>query len=666
MATLTIGNQSITVDDSFRNLSPADQQKTVDEIAASLNVQGSNSPSTPPAGAVPGDQAYKDWAIAQAKAGRPLPMVSKTTPTLTDPLSQISAGTAAAANSVPIAGPMLLSGLERGRAAVQTALGHPMTQQGVASETQQLQNANPVATTIGGVTGATLPFMLAPALPLVGGLSARALGMVGSLPARMALGGLSGAAIGGADSAVRGGDTRDVVTNAALGGVLGGALPAVERGVSGVLSRVTGQAIPKEAQNLARAMRDDKIDPTTVNQQLSALGPDSMVMDLGPNLQRQAGAVASIPGAGQTAIRDAVAARGANASARVTNDVAQTIGQAPDLDTLKAQIVANQKAAADPLYAAVRDKPVPIQGNLKFVQQTPMGKAAFHDALNSAKNDGYGYQNGPTVGLMDYWKQNLDDMATTYARRGMNNKARQAGNLARLVRTSTDKVAPGYAAARDAFAGHAQVHDAVDNGTTAFTKDTTPTQLANQLRAMSPSERDAYLQGARSYVESQMGNAVNDALSLRNMFKRNYNEQKLRLILGDGPANDLMARINREAVFGKTANVVSGNSETASRQAAQAEVAPELGRAPRPHSVTTLGLVLSAFDNARAKLHGYNQPRINANMADMLASGRLNPAQINQITRGSLPQIPGALARATPGIAQYARQPVYITVNGGN
>lgn len=634
MATLTIGNKSVTVDDSFRNLSPADQQKAVDEIATSLGMQ--SAPAASPASPPPG-------------------------PSLPQQISdQLSAGFTSGVNSIPIAGPSILGGLERVKALVQGR-----SPQDVAATDQAQVQQNPVASTIGGVTGAVAPFMLAPELPVVGGLAAKGLGMVGSLPARIGFGLASGSVIGGADSAARGGDTRDVVTNAALGGILGGAFPAVERGVSSVLSRATGQAIPKEAQNLARAMRDDKIDPATVNQQLSALGPDAMVMDLGPNLQRQAGAVASVPGAGQTAIRDAIATRGANSTARVTNDVAQTIGQAPDIDALKAKIAADQQTAAGPLYDAVRDVPVPMQGNLKFVHQTPMGKQAFNNALNSARNDGYGYQNGPTVGLMDYWKQNLDDIASSAARAGQNNKARQAANLARIVRTSTDQVAPGYAAARDAFAGHAKVAEAVDNGASVFTKDTTPTQLSTQLQAMSPSEKDAFLQGARSYVESQMGNAVNDALSLRNIFKRNYNEQKLRLILGNGAADNLMNRINREATFGKTANVVAGNSETASRQAAQAEVAPELNRLQKPHSVTTLGLVLSALENARAKLHGYNQPKINAAMAQMLSANRLNPSQINQIARGSIPQVPGALARATPGVAQFTRQPVYITVNGG-
>lgn len=87
MATLTIGNKTVTVDDSFRSLSPADQQKTVDEIAAKIGatVQQPATDTQPPAGAVPGSRAYADWAAQAARAGQALPMKSGPEPTGPNP-----------------------------------------------------------------------------------------------------------------------------------------------------------------------------------------------------------------------------------------------------------------------------------------------------------------------------------------------------------------------------------------------------------------------------------------------------------------------------------------------------------------------------------------------------------------------------------------------------
>ncbi len=79
MATLTIGNKSVTVDDSFRNLSPADQQKAVDEISQSIGAdaapqqQAPQSTAVAPPDLVPGSREYADWAASQARAGMKLP-----------------------------------------------------------------------------------------------------------------------------------------------------------------------------------------------------------------------------------------------------------------------------------------------------------------------------------------------------------------------------------------------------------------------------------------------------------------------------------------------------------------------------------------------------------------------------------------------------------------
>ena len=255
-------------------------------------------------------------------------------------------------------------------------------------------------------------------------------------------------------------------------------------------------------------------------------------------------------------------------------------------------------------------------------------------------------------------------MAAAAARAGKNNEARQAANMARLLRTEADKIAPGYKAARDAFAGPAQVLDAIDAGTSVFTKGTTPTQLASSLNSMTASEKDAFIQGARSYVESQMGNAVNDALSLRNMFKSNWNEQKLRLILGSQVADDLLARISREATFGRTAGAVSGNSETAARQAAQPEVAPELGRTPKL-GVTWTGLLLNAFDQVRNALHGVRQPMVNSQMAGALTSDVLSPQMMKQVFAAAKPRGTALLAPAVPGLLTGPKSPLQITIHGG-
>jgi hypothetical protein len=243
----------------------------------------------------------------------------------------------------------------------------------------------------------------------------------------------------------------------------------------------------------------------------------------------------------------------------------------------------------------------------------------------------------------------LDDIAASAARAGNNNQARQAASLAKLLRDDTDALVPGYKDARAAYAGPAAVLDAIDECATVFARDVTPEQLKRTLAAMTPSERDAYLQAARASIAAQMGNAVNDVVSLRNLFRKGWNQQKLRVLLGSKVADDLFNRIDRELAFGNTANIVSGNSETAARQLAQQEVAPEL-RSVRPEGV--IGLLFRAFDAARASIRAKTQPKVNTRLAEVLKSGEQNfdPSLIRQTQIAARQGKGGVLPPAAPAV----------------
>lgn len=618
---------------------------------------------SPPDGAVPGSKAYADWAMAQARAGKPLPQYSKVPEAAVPKPDGLMDKAFAAAGSfiegVPVAGPTLLNLAKDARGAVQG-----MTPEQVTAEFQAAKEANPISSTIGGVAGTVLPLA---ALGTVPGVST-VMGTTGGLASQSLFGAGSGAAISAADTLARGGKPEDAGLNALAGAAVGGIAPSLFAGVGKIFGALTGRNTPKAITNVARALKDDQVDPTAAAAQIANLGPDGMVMDLGPNLQAQAGALAATPGVGQTTIRDAIAARGAPEakSARINADVADTVGQGPDLDLLKKQIIADQKAAADPLYDGVRDTPVPMQGPFRFVLQTPLGKEAFRKAAVLAANDGKPVNNGLTIGLVDYAKQALDDMAAVAKRAGNNNDARQAAGMAKLLRSEADKIEPAYRLAREAYAGPAGVMDAIDAGASVFSKDITPAQLERSLSSMSSGERLAFLDGARSHIESQLGNAVNDALSLRNMFRKGWNEQKLRVVLGDDVADDLMKRINREVAFSKTANAVEGNSETARRLASMGEVAPA-GKSLS--QVSILGAVLGAVNKAKQSISGYGQKKVNAQMASMLTSGALSPATVRRLQSALGPKAPALIAPgavADTSAVEEKRQPIELLVTGGN
>lgn len=134
-------------------------------------------------------------------------------------------------NGIPIAGPTILSGLDKGVARVrswQSGLPYEQELQNVQQFSEGTAKANPWATTGGEIAGAILgtapAVAAAPAAFGAGG---------GGLAIRSLASGMTGSAIGGADAAARGGNVQQ---GAVLGGLGGFAAPGVAAGIGRLLA----------------------------------------------------------------------------------------------------------------------------------------------------------------------------------------------------------------------------------------------------------------------------------------------------------------------------------------------------------------------------------------------------------------------------------------------
>ncbi len=142
---------------------------------------------------------------------------------------------------MPVIGPLAISAADRLAAGVRSLKNDTRFSEELRGLEQRGADAaaeHPWASTAaevaGGVAG-TIP--LAAAAPAAFGAGPGGLGV------RSVASGISGAALGGADSAVRGGgDLNEIRNGAALGGGLGLAGPAIGRGVGKVVTAVRGEA----------------------------------------------------------------------------------------------------------------------------------------------------------------------------------------------------------------------------------------------------------------------------------------------------------------------------------------------------------------------------------------------------------------------------------------
>lgn len=557
----------------------------------------------------------------------------------------------AAVQGVPIVGPLLRKAGAAAAAGMQPLFGqNPDTSFGqrydanlaeLEGRSKRFGDEHPVASTVAGLGGGTAALLSgAGAFPA----AARAIGMGGGpIWGQMGRGAVSGAGIGAGDAALRG---EDPLAGGVVGSVVGGVAPPLANVAGraiGAVKNTAGRLVrpaEDEAANkvLSGLAREGVAEPQALAAKLQELGPEGMIADLGPNLQQQAAAIASTPGAGQKVVREALTGRNKGAGERVTAATDQALGAPADIGRLADEIVTRRKEIAAPLYREAYQQPVEVTEPLATALTRPSAKQAIAKAERLALDEGAPL--GVNVRSFDLIKRSLDDMVETARRKGENNRARVLGDIRDSLVSEVDRQVPQFAAARQAFASESAIRDALDLGRDAFKANLNPQAMRRLLQGMTEGEREAYQQGARSVVADVMGGSRNDALAARQIFNRGYNQEKLSLLVGEDQAKQLLSALNRETTFSGTAARVTSNSETAARLAGQADLKdqPLHNLSPRD-AFTAAGLqgmarasTLRAADRALDALRGNRQAEIEAAMGHILtAKGDLRAAAITRL-----------------------------------
>ena len=339
-----------------------------------------------------------------------------------------------------------------------------------------------------------------------------------SLGGAMVRSGIGGAVLGGIEGA---GNANGDLTERAIGAAEGAPVGAVIGTVAPVVGQVIGKGVnavvnrggteAAGAGKVLGALERDGVAPADLQSRLGALGPQAMIADIGPNVTQQAATIAASPGKGQQTVRAAIDARNAGASTRVGDAVDYSMGGRVNVGQLEKDIITRRSQAAAPLYDQAYRTPLPAIPEIQEVLNTPAGRMAAARAAKLSQNEGIPFDPNSVRGV-DLIKRTLDDVVSMGQRAGRNNEARIIANLRDKLVTAVDDHVPEFAMARDAFAGESAIKDALASGRGLFKDAITPEQIGDQLVRMTTSERDAFLQGARSSVQTIMGTARNDEI----------------------------------------------------------------------------------------------------------------------------------------------------------
>lgn len=390
-------------------------------------------------------------------------------------------------------------------------------------------------------------------------------------------GALTGIGEGGDGLAAR---AKSAAIGGGMGAVVGGAVPVVAAGAGRMLSRVKNPAV----QRIARALMDDGYTPQQAQQTLDQLGPDAVMADLGPNLQRQAGAIASVPGRGQQVVRDAIMTRAKGANSRIIGDLDATLGKAVIPSQADDALVQAQRALGPKYEAAFRGaRAVDTQsladtlGSEAVNLRGPAQKAVqqVRKMLNVAGTDVL----DPNPRTLMATRNAIDGMIKTEADP---NVIRVLTGARKQIDAELTKAVPGIKPIDAIYEDLARQREALTRGQQVLDSgrmSPRPAELAREYAAGSPGVQQHLSAGARAEIDRIVGTKSNDVVALQGLIKGegSWNRDRLATLFGADKADRIIKVLERERLFADTTNVVTRNSETAARLAAQGEIAPAPG-----------------------------------------------------------------------------------------
>lgn len=535
------------------------------------------------------------------------------------------------AENIPVVGPLVdraadatgsqIAAMITGQAPEETArIGRQLRDRDASEQ--------PVANAAGAVAGAVGPLMSLGQTKL----GEQALGLTGPLWQRAGMGLMSGLGLAGGDAAARGGDWEEVRNAALMGGGIGAVAPLAERALSPIARMLFGGYNPSASvSKVAQSLDNAGIDPAAIAQRLDDLGPDAMLLDLSPNLTTQGGAIAASPGRGQTTLREAVTSRQQGANARIQGDVDAALGPAISPRAF-GQGIDDAQSRLSPVYEnafanarAVETDAIAL--NLDSAAVNMRGEAqnvarSLRDMLNVHGEDVL----DPNPRTLFEVRKAIDGMFSTTQD---GNARRLLSETRKLVDSELAAKVPGIKAADAEFKKLAETRGAFEQGQSALDSGRTaltPSDLQAQTAGAQPHIVDAMSQGARSEIDRIIGTTANNVTALKSALKGDgsWNRDRLVTLFGKDKADRLLSVLEREQAFANSFNRIVGNSETAARQAAQKDLAPQ------QFSFDVQRLLFGLPEKAANAAARSRSEAVNAQIADML-TGRAPPELIDQL-----------------------------------
>lgn len=446
-----------------------------------------------------------------------------------------------------------------------------------------------------------------PALQVAGGVGS-AVGLMRAVPAiGSAVLGNGGASVpaklaaalgaGGATGAVQGfgageGGAIERSKQAGIEGLVGAGTGAamipvaagVKKGSEAVMKALFGET-DDALSTIGRAGRNYLVknlsDPNKVSllrDRIDELGPQAMLADVSPDWQGVARGAAARPGT-RGLIVDPLTDRANMANTRLRADLDSSLGPAPIPSRIERGLEEGLDTVAEGYRPVMRDAmAVDTQGlaeNLDAMVANTRGPE--QQAIRNVR----GYLNVPGTNELDPNPQALH--ASRQAIDGLLSSETNPQVIRQLTaaRQEVDAIlaeaAPGIKDVDAQFSELARQRTALGQGRPILNNEASalrPQEVEEMLaegalpqgQQIGPSAVPTRMrQGVRAEIDRAVGTKANDTTALRNIVRGegDWNRDKLGLLFGQENADQALRAIDRETIFGDTANRVTRGSDTA-------------------------------------------------------------------------------------------------------
>lgn len=429
----------------------------------------------------------------------------------------------------------------------------------------------------GGVAGGALASGGLTSARLLSSASPGLLGRIAATAADSgALGGIAGFNEGNSLSERMGNAGQGALVGALTGGALPVAGAAARGAVSPFLSNIMARLDPEGyaqrqvARGIIESGRPTADIATDVgNAANEGQGVFNVADAMGNAGQRMLSTVARAPGAGRTAVVDALEGRQGTQGRRISNALAEGFNAPETAAQTEARLTASRRADADTAYTTVRNdaNPVDVTDTLNHLDRiigtqpgqviTPANDSI--EAVLTPFRQRLSRVNPDDFEAVQRIRGDMSDAAQNAAQSGYGNRARLVrGAIARLD-TAMENASAGHLAANRNFAQASRDIEAVQTGRDAATRGRTEDTIP-QYQSLTPQGQGAFRAG---YVDPLIANtqgAAFGANKARPLLNSAFQDEAAAM----APGNPLMQRrIGREQTMFETRNQALGGSRTA-------------------------------------------------------------------------------------------------------